>query len=96
MLFSFVSCNNGKPQETETDEASVTEKQTEPQKETEKPETDPATTEAPQTEPATTEAPPVLTGPTGPAYVTFEDSQILKSVTEKNALLFNPNLKKHL
>ncbi len=86
MLFSFVSCNNGNPDQTETGEASVTEKQTEPQPQTEKPETEPATTEAPLTEPATTEAPPVLTGPTDPAYVTFEDSQILKSVTEKNAL----------
>ena len=86
MLFSIVSCDNGDPKDTGETAASVTEKQTEPQPQTDKLETAPASTEAPQTEPATTEAPPVLTGPTDAAYVTFEDSQILKCVTEKSAV----------
>ena len=85
-LFALAACGGGKTDNTVTNEVSATEAVTEPAPETEKQtdaETVPATTEAP-TEPATTEAPPNLEGPKDPAVVTFDESQILKSVSDKN------------
>ncbi|MBQ3870647.1 MAG: DUF4091 domain-containing protein, partial [Clostridia bacterium] len=80
--FTLAACTDRPADDTSATEAAASEVRTDPQTVTDRPDTEPIETEIQETEPVT-EAPPDLDGPDDPWLITFEETQILKSVSEK-------------